>query len=64
VNDKKARRAMGMRIFASCTVLTKASRYGSLLAPMDPRNAGKLCALLCPELLGGLAQMNPSAVEA
>ena len=54
-----------MRIFASCMVLTKASRYASLLAPMDPRNCpGRSCALLRPVLQGGLAQMNPSALEA
>ena len=54
-----------MRKFASCTVLTKAFRYASLLAPMDPRNCpGRSCALLRPILQRGLAQMNPSAVEA
>jgi hypothetical protein len=65
VNYKKARRAVGMRKFASCTVLTKAFRYAGLLAPMDLRNCpGRSCALLRPILQRGLAQMNPSAVEA
>jgi hypothetical protein len=65
VNDKKARRAMGMRIFANGKVLTKAARHASSLAPDDPRNCpGRSCALRFPAVLGGLAQMNPSAVEA
>jgi hypothetical protein len=56
---------MGMRIFASCTVLTKACRYGSLLPAMDLRNRPeRSCALLRPVLQAEPVQMNRSAVEA
>jgi len=56
---------MGMRIFANGKVLTKAARHASSLAPVDPRNCpGRSCALRFPAVQGGLAQMNPSAVEA
>jgi hypothetical protein len=37
VDGEKARRGMGM--FANCTMLTKASRIRSLLAPMHPYNS-------------------------
>lgn len=54
-----------MRIFASCMVLTKASRYASLLALMDPRNCPDgSCALLRPMMQDGPVQIHLSAVEA
>ena len=38
---------MGIRIFASCMVLTKASRYANLLVLMDLRICpSRLCTLL------------------
>ncbi len=53
-----------MRIFASCMVLTKAPRYASLLAPMDPRNCpGRSRALLRPMLQGGPVQIHPFALD-
>jgi hypothetical protein len=54
-----------MRIFASSMVLTKASRYFSLLAPMDLLTCpGRLCTLLSSMLRGGPTQIDLPAVEA
>jgi hypothetical protein len=54
-----------MRIFASCVVLTKASRFAYLLAPMDLRTCpGRSCTLLRSMLPGGPAQIDPPAIEA
>jgi hypothetical protein len=65
VNDKKARRAKGMRIYASWIVLTKASGHASLLAPKDPRKClGRSCAPLKAMTHGVPAQMLFFAIEA